>query len=129
MKRVAEEMSDTEVIFTAEVPTSIHAIYMTIVVPVRKREISTTIAMLPKKCRQTTATEPATAVVRKWDALNVTEAAELSRLSSKATAAQWAPMQVAKILYLVNKKNFRNFHWSHERQGRKDLGESIGMLL
>lgn len=83
-------MSNTDGMIAEELSASKQTPCMTIAVLVCKRGNSSTLARSLRKNRQNTATEPITAVVKEEDALNFTEAVELSHVSPWTVTAQEA---------------------------------------
>lgn len=85
---VEPEMSSTDVIVAAAVPTSIHSPFMTITISVCNRRHSSTVARLPKNLRLNTALETGAAVMKEENVLDVTKAAVELCLLPEAAATQ-----------------------------------------
>lgn len=81
-------MPSTSVIVTEESPSSSHVPYMSVAVPMRKLENSSTIARSPKKRRLNTAAEVSTAVMKEWDVLDVITSVKASRLTPQVENTQ-----------------------------------------
>lgn len=79
-------MSNTDVIIAKGLSSSTHALYMTIILPVRMHGNSITIARSTKNCHLNTATKYATTAVKDRDELDATETLESFHLSVKAVA-------------------------------------------
>lgn len=71
---VVSEIYSTEFMLVKELSAFVHALYMTIVVPVRKSGNSTTISRSPEKHRLNNALKTATTVAKDDNASDVIEA-------------------------------------------------------
>lgn len=126
---VSSEMCSTEVMVVEELLASSHSPYNYIVVPVRKRRLSSTIAELRKKRCLNAVTNLVTAVVKEENDLDAMEAAELSHLVSEAVAAQETFLRAMWMVRGVYTKTFCNLRETHELQDGGKLGESMKLVL
>lgn len=90
----SECLTETSWLFI--LPTYNHAPYTAIVVPVRKRGVSSKISRSPEKRHMDAATEATTAVVKDANLLDLAEAVESSNRLPNAVAAQKASLQAMK---------------------------------
>lgn len=103
--------------------------YMTIAVPVCKREHSSTIVRLIKKGCLNTTTESATEVVKEEVVLDIMDAAESSNLSSEVMAAQKTILQAMETACCVLTEEFQNLPEKYELLCGENLSESDDLLL
>lgn len=95
----------TDVVDVKNFPVSSRTTFATIVVSVRKRVNSSTIARSPKKSRLITATKSNTAVVKEEDVLDTSNFVYSSHLSPGAVAAQDQLLQANEDKRVASKRN------------------------
>lgn len=110
VESVISEMSNTDAMVADVLPASGTLPYMTLAVPVRKREKASKITKLRKKRRRNTAKDPATALVKKKNMLRFTEPARMLHLSSEYVVVPKALLQAVPTVSSVYTENFCNTH-------------------
>lgn len=120
-------MSNTDFMVAEKLPSSSHAPYTKITVPLRKHEISGTIAWSPKNSCMDTATEVATEFLKEENVLGTTK--EFSHLSPVTVSKQKALLETIKTVRCVYNDYFQNLHKTYKPQGGKDLAESVDPFL
>lgn len=126
---VVPEFSSIDVMVAKASPAPSHPRYMTISVPVCKRESTRTIAGWFKKHFLNTAPEHTTAVVKEVGVLDVRKSAESLHLSPEAIIAQKELLAGKMMVSCVYVEDFQNLLERHEFQGDENLGESFDLLL
>lgn len=125
---MSPEFFKIEVMVAEQLPTSIHAPYMSISLPLCKREYSSTTARSPKNRRLDTATAPATVVVKEEDFLDVTP-----RISTTCHSRMWPTRKYRykqmKTVCCDYTEDFQNLRETHELYGGEDLGKNVDLLL
>lgn len=126
---VVLNMSNTDVTSVKALPTPSHPPYMAVAVPVCKRARSSTITRSRMKCRRNTPIKPTMAVVKDKNGVDLSEAVELSNLSSETEAAQVLLLQAIQTVFCVYAEGFRNLRKTYELYGDEDMRESVDLFL
>lgn len=101
--------SNTDCVVAKELPSSINALYMTIIEPLCKRGISKTIVRSQKKCCMDTSIKaPATNVIDE-DVFNVIESVESSHLSPESVAARGSLLPATKTVCCSYNEDFKTY--------------------
>lgn len=83
----------------------------------------------PRNYRLNTATASARAVVKKKEALVVTDATASAYLLPEVVSALEALLQTMKTVFCIYRNKFQKLHGIYELQDGKDLGEIVDLLL